>query len=462
MATLTSIVDTLNQILWDYLLIVLLCGVGIYYTVRLRFIQVVRFKAGLVMLLRGATLSGERAGKEGMSSFQAVATAVAGQVGTGNLAGLATALIAGGPGAVFWMWISSFLGMATIYAEAILAQTYRATDRHGQAVGGPAYYIEQGLHQKWLAVLFAILLILALGLVGNMVQSNSITHAFALSFGANPWLVGLLVAGAAGLVVVGGLHRIAAFTEKMVPLMVLLYLCGALLVLLLNYAFILAAFKLIFIAAFNPQAALGGAIGISIQQAARFGIARGLFSNEAGMGSTPHAHAVAKVNHAEDQALIAMMGVFIDCLIITMTALVIISAGMKSLAQQGLPLAELLPLMGKNGTGIAVTQYAYQLAFGGLGGVFVSISLMFFAFSTIIGWYYYAETNVRYLFDSPLALRLFQILVIAALFAASLFQVDVVWNMADAFNGLMVIPNVIALVILAPIVIRYRQRPDTP
>ncbi|MFV4847658.1 alanine/glycine:cation symporter family protein [Edwardsiella tarda] len=458
MHTLEIIINTLNHILWDYLLIVLLCGIGIYYTVRLRFIQVVRFRAGLAMLLRGATLSGERAGKEGMSSFQAVATAVAGQVGTGNLAGLATALIAGGPGAVLWMWISSFLGMATIYGEAILAQKYRSTDRHGQAVGGPAYYIELGLQQKWLAILFAILLILALGVVGNMVQANSIANAFSLSFGAAPWLVGLLVAGAAGLVVVGGLHRIAAFTEKMVPLMVVLYLCGALLVLLLNYAFILAAVKLIFVAAFNPQAAMGGAIGISIQQAARFGIARGLFSNEAGMGSTPHAHAVAKVKQAEDQALIAMMGVFIDCLIITLTALVIITAGMKLLAQQGLPLAELLALMGKNGTGIAVTQYAYQLALGHFGGAFVSISLMFFAFSTIIGWYYYAETNVRYLFGSSLALRLFQGLVILALFAASQFQVELVWNMADAFNGLMVLPNVIALAILAPIVIGYRRR----
>ncbi|GAB4592153.1 hypothetical protein ETAR_17560 [Edwardsiella tarda] len=212
------------------------------------------------------------------------------------------------------------------------------------------------------------------------------------------------------------------------------------------------------VATINPQAAMGGAIGISIQQAARFGIARGLFSNEAGMGSTPHAHAVAKVKQAEDQALIAMMGVFIDCLIITLTALVIITAGMKLLAQQGLPLAELLALMGKNGTGIAVTQYAYQLALGHLGGAFVSISLMFFAFSTIIGWYYYAETNVRYLFGSSLALRLFQVLVILALFAASQFQVELVWNMADAFNGLMVLPNVIALAILAPIVIGYRRR----
>lgn len=457
MHTLEIIVNFTNKLLWDYLLIILLCGIGIYYTIRLRFIQILRFKTGFSMLFRGVSLSGEKAGKEGMSSFQAVATAIAGQVGTGNLAGLATAIIAGGPGAVFWMWISSFLGMSTIYAEAILAQKYKSTDRNGQVVGGPAYYIEQGLKLKWLAVAFAIFIIFALGLVGNMVQSNSIANAFYLSFGASQWVVGLCIATLAGLVVVGGLHRIAAFTEKMVPVMVVLYLIGALVVLVINYTFIVSAFKLIIIAAFNPQAVMGGAIGISIQQAARFGIARGLFSNEAGMGSTPHAHAVAKVKKPEDQALIAMMGVFIDCLIITITGLVIITAGMKILAQQGLPLSELLTFMGKNGTGIAVTQYAYELIFGGWGGVFVSISLMFFAFSTIIGWYYYSETNVRYLFGSTRALRVFQALVIVMLFASSLFKVDLIWNMADAFNGLMVIPNVIALALLSPAVIEYTR-----
>lgn len=457
MHTLEIIVNFTNKLLWDYLLIILLCGIGIYYTIRLRFIQILRFKTGFSMLFRGVSLSGEKAGKEGMSSFQAVATAIAGQVGTGNLAGLATAIIAGGPGAVFWMWISSFLGMSTIYAEAILAQKYKSTDRNGQVVGGPAYYIEQGLKLKWLAVVFAIFIIFALGLVGNMVQSNSIANAFYLSFGASQWLVGLCIATLAGLVVVGGLHRIAAFTEKMVPVMVVIYLIGALVVLVINYTFIVSAFKLIIIAAFNPQAVMGGAIGISIQQAARFGIARGLFSNEAGMGSTPHAHAVAKVKKPEDQALIAMMGVFIDCLIITITGLVIITAGMKILAQQGLPLSELLTFMGKNGTGIAVTQYAYGLIFGSWGGMFVSISLMFFAFSTIIGWYYYSETNVRYLFGSPRALRVFQALVIVMLFASSLFKVDLIWNMADAFNGLMVIPNVIALALLSPAVIEYTR-----
>lgn len=458
MHSLEVIVNILNKLLWDYLLIILLCGVGIYFTVKLRFIQILRFKAGMSMLFRGASLSGEKAGKSGMSSFQAIATAVAGQVGTGNLAGPATAIMAGGPGAIFWMWDSSFLGMSTIYAEAILAQKYKTTDRNGQAVGGPAFYIEQGLKCKWMAVIFAILSILALGLVGNMVQSNSIANAFHLSFGISNWMVGLAIAILVGLVVIGGLHYIAALNEKLVPLQATVYILGAVLILVINYDYIFPALHLIFVSAFNPQAAFGGAVGVSIQQAARFGIARGLFSNEAGMGSTPHAHAVARVKNPEDQAFIAMTGVFTVCVIVTLTGLVIISTGLKMLNLNGLPVSEFFNFMGKSGTGIAVTQYAYEMIFGYWGGVFVSISLMFFAFSTIIGWYYYAETNVRYLFGSLLAIRIFQFLMVFALFAASIFKVDLVWNMADTFNGLMVIPNVIALVILSPIVINYTRQ----
>ncbi|WP_439835311.1 alanine/glycine:cation symporter family protein [Aeromonas enteropelogenes] len=458
MQSFEIIIDTLNVFLWDYFLVIVLCGVGIYYTVRLRFIQVLRFKQGILLLLRGISLSGEKAGKAGMSSFQAIATAVAGQVGTGNLAGPATAIIAGGPGAIFWMWISSLLGMSTIYAEAILAQKYKSTDRNGQLVGGPAYYIEQGLKKKWLAVIFSILNILALGLVGNMVQSNSIANAFHNSLGVSTWVVGICIAILVSLVVVGGLHYIAALNEKLIPIMASLYITGAIITLIVNYQYVSQAFYLIFVAAFSPQAAFGGAIGISIQQAARFGIARGLFSNEAGMGSTPHAHAVAKVKNPEDQGLIAMMGVFTVCLIVTLTGLVIITTGLSSLNKEGLPLSELLSFIGEKGTGITVTQNAYEQTFGYWGNIFISVSLLFFAFSTIIGWYYYAETNVRYLCSSVRWLRCLKILVILCVFGASLFNVDLVWNMADAFNGLMVITNIIALLILSPIVIEYTQK----
>ncbi|WP_367299262.1 alanine/glycine:cation symporter family protein [Hafnia alvei] len=285
----------------------------------------------------------------------------------------------------------------------------------------------------------------------------SIANAFHLSFGVSTWIVGLCIAILVGLVVVGGLHYIAALNEKLVPLKATVYVIGAVLILLLNYNYVFPALHMIVVAAFNPQAALGGAIGVSIQQAARFGIARGLFSNEAGMGSTPHAHAVAKVKNPEDQAFIAMTGVFTVCVIVTLTGLAIVSTGLKMLDLQGLPVSEFLPFMGKHGTGIAVTQYAYTLIFGYWGGVFITVSLMFFAFSTIIGWYYYAETNIRYLFGSPLSLRIFQALMLCALFGSSVFKVDLIWNMADTFNGLMVLPNVVALALLSPIVIKYTE-----
>ncbi|RDK95976.1 AGCS family alanine or glycine:cation symporter [Enterobacillus tribolii] len=448
-------VNQVNSLLWDELLIFLLVGTGIYYTLRLGFIQIRHFGTGLKSLFGGMTMSGGKADKQGMSSFQAVATAIAGQVGTGNLAGPATAIVAGGPGAIFWMWVSSFLGMATIYAEAILAQKFKSKDKNGQTVGGPAYYIEQGLKCRWLACLFAVLIILALGLIGNMVQSNSIAAAFEGSLGIPGWVVGVVLAIITACVIMGGIRSIASFTEKVVPTMAVFYLAGALLILALNAHYILPAFKAIFVAAFNPSAVLGGGAGIAIQQAMRFGIARGLFSNEAGMGSTPHAHAVAKVARPEQQGFIAMMGVFVVCVIVTLTALVIITSGMKAWDAGGQVQQAFTGVF--SGKGIAVTQQAYSYVFGHAGSLFISASLFFFAFSTIIGWYYYAETNVRYLFNSQTAVRIYQLLVIAFIFVASFFKVDLVWNMADMFNGLMVLPNLVALILLSPIVIRLTR-----
>lgn len=450
---LQTLLTTVQTFLWDYLLIYLLCGTGLFYTIALRGIQVRKFKTAFSALFSKFSLSGRKADKGGMSSFQAISTAVAGQVGTGNLAGPATAIIAGGPGAIFWMWISSFLGMATIYAEAILAQKYRSKDRTGQAVGGPAYYIEQGLGVKWLAVLFAILIILALGIIGNMVQSNSIASAFEKSLHLPTWISGLFVASLMAFVVVGGLKNIASFTEKVVPTMAFFYLIGAMIMLAINYAYIIPAFKAIFIAAFNPTAVLGGGAGIAIQQAMRLGIARGLFSNEAGMGSTPHAHAVAKVNTPEEQGFVAMMGVFIVGVIVTLTGLVIITSGIRGWAESGATDPNFLLFFKGHGTGITITQYAYEVVFGSFGGIFISISLLFFAFSTIIGWYYYAENNVRYLFSSPNAVRIFQWLAVIGIFFASMVKVELVWQLADLFNGLMVLPNLAALLLLAPVVI---------
>lgn len=448
-----SILTTIQTILWDYLLVYLLCGIGIFYTFLLKGIQIRKFKTALSALFSKFTLSGKKADKSGMSSFQAVSTAIAGQVGTGNLAGPATAIIAGGPGAIFWMWVSSFFGMATIYAEAMLAQKYRTKDRTGQAVGGPAYYIEKGLGIKWLAVLFAVLIIVALGLIGNMVQSNSITSAFEKSLHIPTWATGLIVAVLVAFVVIGGIKNIASFTEKIVPSMAFFYLLGAIIVLAMNYQFILPAFKMIFIAAFNPAAVLGGGAGIAIQQAMRLGIARGLFSNEAGMGSTPHAHAVAKVKTPEEQGYIAMMGVFVVGVIVTLTGLVIITSGIRGWEASGATDPSFLSFFEGHGTGITITQYAYELVFGSVGGIFIAFSLFFFAFSTIIGWYYYAETNVRYLFKSRAAVPIFQLLAVIGIFSASFIQVDVVWQLADLFNGLMVLPNITALFLLAPIVV---------
>lgn len=444
--------------LWDYLLILLLCGLGVYYTISLKFIQITKLRRGLLSLFKGASLSGDKAGKNGMSSFQAVATALAGQVGTGNLAGPATAIIAGGPGAIFWMWVSSFLGMSTIYAEAILAQKFKRQDKSGQIVGGPAYYIEKGLNCKWLAVLFALFNIIGLGIVGNMVQSNSISTAFHLSFGINAWEIGLVISVLVGLVVFGGINNIASINEKLVPVMAVLYIVGAMLTLIINHNYIYTAFHVIFVAAFNPHAIFGGAVGISVQQAARYGIARGLFSNEAGMGSTPHAHAVAKVQRPEDQATIAMVGVFMVCIIVTLTGLSIITTCLRLLDINGLPISAFLQFLAQKGTGIALTQFTYGFIFGNFGGHFISISLMFFAFSTIIGWYYYAEINVRYLFGTNKSVRIYQAILVLSIFVASIFKVNFIWNLADTFNGLMAIPNIIALVLLSPIVINYTRK----
>ncbi|MHA6307589.1 alanine/glycine:cation symporter family protein [Hafnia paralvei] len=455
MEFITQLVNQVNSLLWDELLIFLLCGTGIYYTLRLGFIQIRHFGSGFKALFGGISLSGAKADKQGMSSFQAVATAIAGQVGTGNLAGPATAIIAGGPGAIFWMWVSSFLGMATIYAEAMLAQKFRSKDKNGQVVGGPAYYIEKGLNCKWLACIFSVLVIIALGFIGNMVQSNSIAAAFNSSLGVPGWVIGIILALITGVVIMGGISSIASFTEKVVPIKAVFYLLGTLVILVHNVHYILPAFKSIFVAAFNPTAVLGGGAGIAIQQAMRFGIARGLFSNEAGMGSTPHAHAVAKVERPEQQGYIAMMGVFVVCVIVTLTALAIITSGMSMWELDGKTQANFLGVF--TGQGIAVTQQAYTYVYGYFGSLFISVSLFFFAFSTIVGWYYYGEMNIRYLFNSQRAVRAYQLMVIAFIFIASFFKVELVWNMADMFNGLMVLPNLIALILLSPIVIKMSK-----
>ncbi len=455
MDAVTTVIKAVQGFLWDYLLIFLLCGTGLFFTIALRGVQFRRFGAGLREMFSGFSLRGKKAGKHGMSSFQALTTAIAGQVGTGNLAGAATALVLGGPGAILWMWVAALLGMATVYAEALLAQKFKTVDADGQAVGGPAYYMEHGVGRrlgKWMARIFAVLLILALPFIGNMVQSNSITSAFSTSFGLPSWAGGLLMAALTAVILLGGIGRIASFTEKVVPVMAILYLAGSVAVLAMNYTRILPALGSIFTCAFQPAAAFGGVGGYTVMKAVKFGVARGLFSNEAGMGSTPHAHAVAHVSRPEKQGHLAMVSVFFDTFVVlTLTALVILTSGV-------------LPGMIAPDAGINVTQAAFSASFGSAGGPFIAVCLMFFAFSTIISWYYYGETNVRYLFRRKSAVTAYKLLVVAGVFLGSLFQSDAVWAMADVCNGLMVIPNLAALLILCPVVFvmhrEDRRRPD--
>ncbi|MCI7126109.1 MAG: sodium:alanine symporter family protein [Agathobaculum sp.] len=450
MQIIETIVGAVNTVLWDYALLFLLVATGIFFTVRLGFIQVRKFGEGGRRLFGNFSLRGDKAGKEGMSSFQALTTAIAAQVGTGNITGCATALYSGGPGAIFWMWLSAFFGMSTIYAEAVLAQKFKTTDADGHTTGGPIYYIKaafKGGFGKFLAGFFSVAIILALGFMGNMVQSNSIGDAFHTAFGVPKFAVGIVCAVIAAFIFLGGVQRIASFTEKVVPIMALFYMLGCVIILCINSAALPQAIRSIFVCAFNPQAVFGGALGLGVKEAMRYGVARGLFSNEAGMGSTPHAHALAKVDRPQDQGVIAMMGVFIDTFIVlTLTALVILSSGM------------LEPVTGAL-TGTALAQAAFNAAFGSFGNVFVAVCMLFFAFSTIIGWYFFGEQNVKALFGKK-ATKIYALIVVAFIVVGSTLKVDLVWNLSDMFNGLMVLPNLIGLLALSGLVAKLAKGAD--
>lgn len=438
MAIFTAAIERASDILWNSLLLFLLVGTGVFFTIRLRGVQLRRFGEGFHRVFGGFTLRGKKADDQGMSSFQALATAIAAQVGTGNITGCATALVSGGPGALFWVWVSAFFGMATIYAEAVLAQRYRTTV-NGKVTGGPAYYIRaafKGTFGKVLAGVFSVLIILALGFMGNMVQSNSIGDAFHNAFGISHLAVGIVVAVIAAFIFLGGVQRIAAVTEKIVPIMAAFYILGCIVILVMNHKALPGAFAQIFVLAFNPQAMAGGVAGVTVQQAMRFGVARGLFSNEAGMGSTPHAHALAKVDHPREQGAVAILGVFIDTFVVlTLTGLVLITSG---LIPEGL-------------TGTALTQAAFSQAFGGFGPVFIAICMFFFAFSTIIGWYFFGQSNFKAMFGEK-ALPVYSAIVVVFILVGSTLKVDLVWAMADFFNGLMAVPNLLALLALSGVV----------
>ena len=449
MDALLAIVQKINLYLSDYILIILLIGAGLYFSIRTKFVQVRCFGEGWRRVFGNFSLKGGKHGG-GMSSFQALATAIAAQVGTGNIVGACGAILIGGPGAIFWMWIIAFFGMATIYAEAVLAQETRVVQADGTVQGGPVYYIKtafKGGFGKFLAGFFAVAIILELGFMGAMVQSNSIGEACHTAFGIPTWVVGLIIAILAAVIFIGGVQRLASVTEKLVPIMAFLYIIGGLIVLIARIKYIPETFGMIFKYAFVPNAIIGGGIGYALKTAISQGVKRGLFSNEAGMGSTPHAHAMAQVEKPHDQGVVAMIGVFIDTFIVlTMTALVVIST---LYAGDGI-------LASGAADGVAKTnmaQLAFSVVFGEkLGSAFVAICLLFFAFSTIISWNLFGRINVNYLFGKKANLA-YSIIAIVFIFLGSCLSNDLVWELTDMFNQLMVLPNVIAIVPLAGLVV---------
>lgn len=446
--SLLSIVQKINMYLSDYILIVLLIGTGIFFSVKTRFVQVRCFKEGWNKTFGNFSLHGGKQ-ESGISSFQALATAIAAQVGTGNIIGASGAILIGGPGAIFWMWIIAFFGMATIYSEAVLAQETREVKPDGTVHGGPVYYIKKAFPNgfgKFLAGFFAVAIILALGFMGCMVQSNSIGETCSNALGIPAWVIGIVVTIIAAVIFLGGVQRIASVTEKLVPLMAVLYIAGGLIVLIARIKYVPETIGMIFKYAFMPNAIIGGSLGYALKTAISQGVKRGLFSNEAGMGSTPHAHAMANVKKPHDQGVVAMIGLFFDTFVVlTMTSLVVIStlyAGDGVLASGA-------------ADGIAKTNMA-QLAFGMIfgdkfGPLFVAICLFFFAFSTVLSWNLFGKINVEYLFGKK-AVPVYSVLALGFIFLGSCLSNDLVWELTDMFNQLMVIPNVIALIALSSLV----------
>ena len=443
-----KVVQTINQYLSDYVLIILLLGTGIFFTVKTKFVQVRCFKEGMRRVFGNFSMKGGKQEK-GMSSFQALTTAIAAQVGTGNIVGVSGAILTGGPGAIFWMWIIAFFAMAAIYAEAVLAQETKVISDDGTVKGGPVYYIKKAFPNKFvsfLAVFFGLATIFALGFTGCMVQSNSIGETCSSAFGIPAWAIGIVVAVFAAVIFLGGVQRLAAVTEKLVPVMAVLYLLGGVIILVCRITYVPEAIGLIFKYAFAPQAIIGGGFGYALKTAISQGAKRGLFSNEAGMGSTPHAHALANVKNPHEQGVVAMIGVFIDTFVVlNMTALVVISC---LYAGNGV-------LAGGAAEGVSkanMVQLAYSSAIGSVAGSgFVAICLFFFAFSTILGWNYFGKVNVEYLFGKK-AVPVYSLIAIVFIFMGSCLSNDLVWELSDMFNQLMVIPNTIALFALSGIV----------
>ncbi len=445
MNQLELIIGRINSFAWGGFMIIFLVGTGVILTIGLRVVQFRRLGYAFKLLF-----SKEHAGDGDITPFQALMTSLAATIGTGNIAGVATAIAAGGPGAVFWMWVTAAFGGATKYAEALLAIKYRTTNEKGEKSGGPMYYIKNGMSQRfggnyaWLGWLFALFGFIASFGIGNMVQANSVAASMLTTFGISPVVSGIFIAAATGLVIIGGIKSIANVTDKIVPAMAVIYVIGALIVLFNRASMIPTAFGMIFNNAFTAKAVGGGLVGTVI----RFGVARGVFSNEAGLGSAPIAHAASKNNDPVTQGIIGSLGSFLDTLVVcTMTALVILVSGLVTIGNDG------LMSITDNLTGAALTTTAFSQSLPGFGSFIVSFGLIFFAFSTILGWYYYGSKCLEYIAGVKI-IWLYKIIWVILCWYGATQSLEFVWNISDTFNGLMAIPNLIALLALSPLIFK--------
>ena len=431
-----NIITEIRNFIWGVPLLVLLVGTCIFLTIRLKGLQI----RGLLYSLSLAFTKRKEDDQEkgDISHFQALMTALAATVGTGNIAGVATAIAIGGPGALFWMWITGLFGMATKYSSAVLAIKYRETDEFGTMSGGPMYYISKGLGWKWLGILFAIFTSIVAFCMGNMVQANSVAEVVTVSFGIPGWMTGIILTILTAMVILGGIKSIARITQVLVPFMIVLYVMGASIILILKISFIPEILVLIIKSAFSPTAAFGGFLGATVMQTIRIGIARGVFSNGAGLGSSCIAAAAAKTPNPVKHALVSMTQTFIDTIVVcTMTGLVILSSG----------------LWNSGRTGAELTALAFNKSLpGGLGEYIVTICLIFFAYSTILGWCYYGEKSIEFLFSEK-AIKFYRIIFVIFVFFGAVLKLETVWTVADIMNGLMAFPNLVGLIGLSGVII---------
>jgi len=441
---LNNIFSAINGVVWGPIMLILLLGVGIYLQLGLKLMPIRKLGMGFKLMWGGRDSKSESKDEGEISPFNALMTALSATIGTGNIAGVATAIALGGPGAVFWMWITALVGMATKFAEAVLAVRYRETDDTGFHIGGPMYYIKNGLGRKWLWLggAFAFFGAVAAFGIGNTVQSNSVADALESSFGIEPWITGVVIMVLAGAVILGGIKRIAKVAGKLVPIMGIAYIIAGVSALAVNADQIGGALSNIFYYAFNPHAAMGGFAGAAVMAAIRFGVARGIFSNEAGLGSAPIAHAAAQTKNPVRQGLIAMLGTFIDTIMVcTITALVILTA----------------PIWETGEAGASLTALSFDNALpNGWGEAIVSIALAIFAFTTILGWSFYGEKCFQFLFGTR-SIMIYRVLFVLAIPVGALAQLGFIWLMADTFNAMMAIPNLIALALLSPVVFKLTK-----